>query len=212
MDPFTVAANAACAYADKAHVERSATPPINRAGWRVPAVASAGAAAAIAVVLVKHSLHDITLGLALIAALVPITLTDLERRIIPNKITLRAAIAAVAIGLLTRPSGVPEQLIAGAAAGAFLLVLAIVHPSGMGMGDVKLAGVLGLFLGRTVAVAIAVGVFGVALAGIAILIRKGIAKGRKTGVPFAPFLAIGAVVALLAGPALLHAYLHSAHP
>jgi leader peptidase (prepilin peptidase)/N-methyltransferase len=193
-------------------VERSATPSINRAGWRVPAVASAGAAAAIAVVLVKHSLHDTALGLALIATLVPVTLTDLERRIIPNKIVLRAAIAAVAIGLVTRPSGVPEQLIAGAAAGGFLLVMAIAYPAGMGMGDVKLVGVLGLFLGRSVAVALVVGVLGVAIAGIAILAAKGIAKGRKTGVPFAPFLAIGAVVALLAGPALLHAYLHSAHP
>jgi leader peptidase (prepilin peptidase) / N-methyltransferase len=193
-------------------VERSATPSINRVGWRVPAVASAGAAAAIAVVLVKHSLHDIALGLALIATLVPVTLTDLERRIIPNKIVLRAAIAAVAIGLLTRPSGVPEQLIAGAAAGAFLLVMVIAYPAGMGMGDVKLVGVLGLFLGRSVAVALIVGVLGVAIAGIAIIAAKGIAKGRKTGVPFAPFLAIGAVVALLAGPPLLHAYLHSAHP
>jgi leader peptidase (prepilin peptidase)/N-methyltransferase len=193
-------------------VERSATPSINRAGWRVPAVASAGAAAAIAVVLVKHSLHDIALGLALIATLVPVTLTDIERRVIPNKIMLRAAIAAVAIGLVTRPSGVPEQLIAGAAAGAFLLVMVIAYPAGMGMGDVKLVGVLGLFLGRSVAVALIVGVLGVAIAGIAIIAAKGIAKGRKTGVPFAPFLAIGAVVALLAGPPLLHAYLHSAHP
>jgi leader peptidase (prepilin peptidase)/N-methyltransferase len=136
-------------------------------------------------------------------------LVDLDHRIIPNKITLPAAIAAVAIGAALRPSGVPEQLIAGAAAAGFLLVFVLAYPRGMGMGDVKLAGVLGLFLGRSVAVAIFVGVLAGTIVGVAVMARLGVARGRKTAVPFGPFLALGGVVGLLAGPAIVHWYLHS---
>jgi leader peptidase (prepilin peptidase)/N-methyltransferase len=145
----------------------------------------------------------------LVVVLMPVALIDLEHRIIPNKITGPAAIAALAIGLATRPSGVPEQLIAGGAAGGFLLLFALAYPRGMGMGDVKLAAVLGLFLGRSVGVAVFVGVLAGTLVGAAIMARQGVERGRKTAVPFGPFLALGGVVALLAGPPLVHWYLHS---
>jgi leader peptidase (prepilin peptidase)/N-methyltransferase len=176
---------------------------------RYPLVEATTAVLAVAVVLVKHSAHDIALGLVLVGILVPVALIDFEHRIIPNKITLPAALAAVGIGLITRPSGVPEQLIAGAAAGGFLLAFALAYPRGMGMGDVKLAAVLGLFLGRSVAVAVLVGVLAGALAGGAIIARLGVKRGRKTAVPFGPFLALGGIVALLAGPPIVHWYLHS---
>jgi leader peptidase (prepilin peptidase)/N-methyltransferase len=176
---------------------------------RYPLVEAATALLAVAVVLVKHSAHDIALGLVLVGILVPIALIDLEHRIIPNKITLPAALAAVGIGLATRPSGVPEQLIGGAAAGGFLLVFVLAYPRGMGMGDVKLAAVLGLFLGRSVAVAVLVGVLAGAIVGGAIMARIGVQQGRKTAVPFGPFLALGGVVAVLAGPPIVHWYLHS---
>ena len=138
----------------------------------------------------------------------PVALIDLEHRIIPNKITGPAAIAAIAIGAVTRPSGVPEQLIAGAAAGGFLLLFALAYPRGMGMGDVKLAAVLGLFLGESVGVAVFVGVLAGTIVGAVIMARQGIEKGRKMAVPFGPFLALGGVVALLAGSPLVHWYLH----
>jgi leader peptidase (prepilin peptidase)/N-methyltransferase len=176
---------------------------------RYPLVEGLTAVLAVAVVLVKHSAHDVALGLVLIAVLVPVALIDLEHRIIPNKITLPAAIVAIGIGLATRPSGVPEQLIAGAAAAGFLLIFALAYPRGMGMGDVKLAGVLGLFLGRSVAVAVLGGVLAGALVGAAIMARVGVAEGRKTAVPFGPFLAFGGVVAVLVGPPIVHWYLHS---
>jgi leader peptidase (prepilin peptidase)/N-methyltransferase len=176
---------------------------------RYPLVEALTAVLAVAVVLVKHSPADIVLGLVLVAILVPVALIDFDHRIIPNRITLPAAIAAVAIGLALKPSAVPEQLIAGAAAATFLLVFAVAYPRGMGMGDVKLAGVLGLYLGRSVSVAIFVGVLAGALFGAAIMARLGVKKGRKTGVPFGPFLALGGIVGLLAGPALIHWYLHS---
>jgi leader peptidase (prepilin peptidase)/N-methyltransferase len=106
---------------------------------------------------------------------------------------------------------VPEQLIAGAAGGGFLLIFALAYPRGMGMGDVKLAAVMGLFLGRSVAVAILVGVLAGVVVGAAVIGRVGVVKGRKTAIPFGPFLAFGGVVGLLAGPALTHLYLHTIH-
>jgi leader peptidase (prepilin peptidase)/N-methyltransferase len=175
---------------------------------RYPAVEALTAALAVAVILVEHSTVDKVLGLVLVGILVPIALIDLDHQIIPNKITAPAAILAVAIGLALKPSGVPEQLIAGAGAAAFLLVFVFAYPRGMGMGDVKLAGVLGLFLGREVGVAIFVAVIAGTLVGAAVMARLGVERGRKTKVPFGPFLALGGIVALLAGPAIVHWYLH----
>lgn len=176
---------------------------------RYPIVEATTAALAVSVVLVRHSTHDVALGLALVAVLVPVALIDYDHRIIPNKLTLPAAIVAIGIGLATRPAGVPEQLISGAAAGGFLLVFALAYPRGMGMGDVKLAAVLGLFLGRSVAVAILSGVLIGAIVGGVVIARVGVSAGRKTAVPFGPFLALGGVIALLVGPEIVHWYLHS---
>jgi leader peptidase (prepilin peptidase)/N-methyltransferase len=176
---------------------------------RYPLVEALTAALAVSVVLTKHSVHDVILGLMLVAVLVPVSLIDLDHRVIPNKITLPAAIAAIAIGLATRPGGVAEQLIAGGGAGGFLLVFAIAYPRGMGMGDVKLAAVLGLFLGRQIAIALLVGVLAGTIFGVAVMARRGVAEGRKTAVPFGPFLAFGGVVALLAGASIVHWYVHS---
>jgi leader peptidase (prepilin peptidase) / N-methyltransferase len=180
----------------------------SRISARYPLVEAMCGALAVAVVLVNHSAVDITLGLVLVAVLVPIALIDFEHQIIPNRITLPAAVSAVAIGLALHPAGVPEQLIAGAAAGAFLLVFALVYPRGMGMGDVKLAAVLGLFLGRSLAVALLAGVLLGTIVGIGVIARVGIERGRKTRVPFGPFLAAGGLVGLFLGPAIVHWYLN----
>ncbi len=176
---------------------------------RYPLVEAASALLAVSVVLVKHSTADVALGLTLVGILVPVALIDLEHRIIPNKITLPAAVVAVAIGLALKPAGVPEQLIAGVAAGGFLFVFVLAYPKGMGMGDVKLAAVLGLFLGRSVGVAILAAVLIGTAVGAIVMARLGVQQGRKTAVPFGPFLALGGVIALLAGPAIVHWYLHA---
>jgi leader peptidase (prepilin peptidase)/N-methyltransferase len=147
--------------------------------------------------------EDALLGLALVLLLVPITLIDLDHRIIPNKLTLLGAVLAPTILALTDPSAIPEHLIAGAAAGGFFLLVAFLYPRGMGMGDVKLAAVLGLFLGRDVAAALFVAFLVGTLVGAAIIARKGAHDGRKTAVPFGPFLALGGVVALFAGDAMV---------
>jgi leader peptidase (prepilin peptidase) / N-methyltransferase len=175
---------------------------------RYPIVEALTAALAVTVVVVVDTPPEVALGLGLVAILVPITLIDLDHRIIPNKLTAIGAVAAIVIGLALRPAGVPEQLIAGAAAAGFLLVFVLAYPRGMGMGDVKLAGVLGLFLGRSVAVAIMVAVVTGTIAGVAVMARLGVKRGRKTAVPFGPFLALGGIVALLVGPPIMHWYLH----
>ena len=185
---------------------RSCGEPISP---RYPIVEGVTALLAVAVVLVKSTPRDVVLGLVLVAVLVPVALIDLEEQIIPNKITLPAAVAAVAIGLLMAPSEVPEQLIAGAAAGGFLLVFVLAYPRGMGMGDVKLAAVLGLYLGRSVAPAMLIALASGTVVGIVVMMRVGVAEGRKTAVPFGPFLALGGLVGLLAGPAIVHWYLHA---
>ena len=174
---------------------------------RYPLVEAATAALYAAVVIGRDGALDIALGLLLVTALVPITLVDLDRRLIPNRITLPATVAAVAAAVILDASFVPEQAIAGAAAGGFFLLAAVLYPRGMGMGDVKLAGMLGVFLGRAVAPAVLVALVGGVLVGALIIVRKGAVEGRKTAVPFGPFLALGAVVALFAGDILVDAYL-----
>ena len=101
----------------------------------------------------------------------------------------------------------PEAVIAAVAGGGFFLIAAVLYPRGMGIGDVKLAGMLGLYLGRAVAPAILIAlVAGVVLAA-AIIARKGAKEGRKTAVPFGPFLALGGVIAFFVGNELVDAYL-----
>jgi leader peptidase (prepilin peptidase) / N-methyltransferase len=174
---------------------------------RYPLVELATGLLYAAVVLTQNDAVDVVLGLLLVTVLVPVTLIDLEHRIIPNRITLPAAVAALVAGLLLDPGLVPEQLIAAAAAGGSFFLSAAAYPRGMGMGDVKLAGVLGLYLGRSVAPAILIAlVAGVAM-GAAIIARKGAREGRRTAVPFGPFLALGGTIAFFAGDRIVDAYL-----
>jgi len=160
-----------------------------------------------AVVIVKGADEDAGIGLVLVALLVPIALIDLEHRIIPNRLLAPAAVLAVVIQSAVDPGALPEHLIAGVAALIFFGAAALAYPRGMGMGDVKLAGTLGLFLGASVAVAVFVSLLAGTLIGLAIMARRGVAAGRKTAVPFGPFLALGGIVGLLAGPPLVQAYL-----
>jgi leader peptidase (prepilin peptidase) / N-methyltransferase len=153
----------------------------------------------------KFGLH----GEALVAvffclALVAVSATDLEHRLIPNRIVVPAAAVVLVAQTVLRPS--PEWAIAALAASGFLFVAALAYPRGMGMGDVKLALLLGAMLGRTVPVALMVGMAAALVPGLILLARHG-AKARKMGIPLAPFLALGAVVALFAGHPLLHLWL-----
>ena len=138
------------------------------------------------------------------AVLVAISAIDLEHRIIPNRIVLPATAVVLVANTLNDPS--IEWLAAGAAAFTFLLVAALIYPAGMGMGDVKLAALMGVALGRTVPVALMTGMVAALIPSFFLFARHG-SKARKMGIPFGPFLAIGSVVALFWGDAILHAYL-----
>jgi leader peptidase (prepilin peptidase) / N-methyltransferase len=155
-------------------------------------------------------LHDepgqLVLGLVFVATLAAITLTDLELRLIPNKILLVSAVAGVALAAGLDPSSLPERAIATAAAGGLLFAIAFAYPRGMGMGDVKLAAVMGLYLGRSVAPALLIGFAAGALFGLAMIAQHG-AAARKQAVPFGPFLALGGVIGLLAGDQIVNWYL-----
>ena len=174
---------------------------------RYPLVEAATGVLYALVVAVADTPLRVALGLLLVTALVPITLIDLELRLIPNRITLPAAVAAVLAAVIFDVGFVPDQLIAGAAAGGFFLLAALAYPRGMGMGDVKLAGMLGLYLGRAVAPAIFAGLIAGVVVGGMIIARKGAREGRKTAVPFGPFLALGGLVGFFVGDAIVDAYL-----
>jgi leader peptidase (prepilin peptidase)/N-methyltransferase len=178
-----------------------------RISLRYPAVELTIASLYVAVYLVlEEDPAEVGLGIAFVTMLAIVTLTDLERRVIPNVVVAAGAVAAVAIVVPTDPEGLAERAIAAVAAGGFLLLAALAYSGGMGMGDVKLGAVMGLFLGRAVAAALLVGFAVGALVGIGLLLRYGV-SARKRAVPFGPFLALGGVVGLLVGDELVDWYL-----
>ena len=174
---------------------------------RYPLVEAATAVLLVAVVLAKGADSDVWLGLAFALLLVPVTLIDLDHRIIPNKLMLLGAVVSVSLVLLTDPDSITEHVIAAAGAGGFLLVAALAYPAGMGMGDVKLAAVMGLFLGRNVGPAMLVALVAGSVVGALIIARKGAQEGRKTAIPFGPYLAFGGLVGLFAGDQIVDWYL-----
>ena len=179
---------------------------------RIPAryplteLAMAALFAATVIVLGTDDAGELALGLSFCAVLVVVTLTDLEQRIIPNTVLAGGAIVGLVLVAATDASSLPDRAIAAFGAGGFLLAFALAYPRGMGMGDVKLAAVMGLYLGRAVIPALMVAVLAGALVGLVLMARDG-AAARKRAVPFGPFLALGGVVGLLAGDQILDWYL-----
>jgi leader peptidase (prepilin peptidase)/N-methyltransferase len=176
---------------------------------RYPVVEAGTGALLVAVVLAKGADSDAWLGLAFVLLLVPVTLIDLDHRIIPNKLMLIGTVVSVALLLLTRPESLTEHLIAAAAAGGFLLIAALAYPAGMGMGDVKLAAVMGLFLGSAVVPAMFTAFIAGSVVGALIIARKGAREGRKTAIPFGPYLALGGLIGLFAGDPVVDWYLNT---
>jgi leader peptidase (prepilin peptidase)/N-methyltransferase len=129
----------------------------------------------------------VPLGAALIAVLVPAAAIDLRRRVIPNRLTGAGAVAGVALLAAGAPERLPAHLACALAAGGFFLAAALLRPGAMGLGDVKLAAVLGLYLGPAVLPALLVALVAATAAGLA---------GRRTTIPLGPFLAAGGLVGL----------------
>lgn len=149
---------------------------------------------------------EVALGLVFVTTLLAVTLTDIDHRVIPNRILLVAAVVGVAIAAIGDPASLPERAIAAAAAGGGLFLVALAYPRGMGLGDVKLTALMGLYLGRNVAPALLVALLAGSIVGLAMIARDG-AAARKQAIPFGPFLALGGVVGLLAGNQLVDLYL-----
>jgi leader peptidase (prepilin peptidase)/N-methyltransferase len=157
-----------------------------------------------ACVLVFGLTADAAVAAFFCAVLVAISATDIERRIIPNRIVLPAAVVVLVANTMLHPS--VEWVLAGFGAALFLFLAVLAYPGGMGMGDVKLALLLGVALGATVPVAMMVGLVSALVPSVVLFSRHGSAA-RKMRIPFGPFLAFGGVVALFAGDAILNAYL-----
>lgn len=127
--------------------------------------------------------------------LVVLSVIDLRTRRLPNRIVLPAAGLVLAAQIAIAPDRWLEWILGALGAFSFLLVAALINPKGMGMGDVKLALLLGAALGWAVAPALFIGLAAAALAGLALIARGGWAA-RKATVPLGPFLALGGLVAL----------------
>jgi leader peptidase (prepilin peptidase) / N-methyltransferase len=173
--------------------------------WVYPAVELATAALVAGCVLAFGVTLDALVASLFCAVLVVVSVIDLKHRIIPNKIVVPAFIVVLPVQTLLHPS--PEWAIAALGAASFLLVAAIIYPPGMGIGDVKLALLLGAMLGRVVPVGLMLGMLLAMVPSIYLLARHG-TKARKMAIPFGPFLALGAILALFWGEQLLDAYLN----
>jgi leader peptidase (prepilin peptidase) / N-methyltransferase len=173
-------------------------------GVRYPAV-ELGTALLVAACVVAFgpSLHALAAAIFCVA-LVVISATDLEHRVVPNKVVLPAAAVVLALQLAWHPT--IQWPAAGLGAGLFLFIAALAYPRGMGMGDVKLALLLGVGVGRAVPIALFLAMVAALVPSIVLFARHGLAA-RKMKIPFAPFLALGGVVALFAGNAMLDWYL-----
>ncbi|HEX4464040.1 MAG TPA: prepilin peptidase [Solirubrobacterales bacterium] len=161
---------------------------------------------AATVLAYRDDAAEAAIGLVFVAVLAVVTLTDLEQRIIPNKVLIVGAVLCLAIAVPTDLAGVPERLIAAAAAGGLFFFVALAYPAGMGLGDVKLAATMGLFLGRAVAPAILAALLIGSAVGLVLIARHG-PRARKMAIPFGPFLAFGGLIGLLVGDQLIDLYL-----
>jgi leader peptidase (prepilin peptidase)/N-methyltransferase len=169
-----------------------------------PAVEAATAALVVACVLAFGATAYAALASFFVIVLVTLSATDLRYRLVPNRIVLPSAAIVLVAHTAIDPS--VEWVIAALGASTFLLVAALVHPKGLGMGDVKLALLLGAMLGLDVVVALMIG-FLAALVPSAVLLARHGSGARKMAIPLVPFLALGAVVALFAGDAILDWYM-----
>jgi leader peptidase (prepilin peptidase)/N-methyltransferase len=176
--------------------------------WRYPAV-ELSTALLVAGCFWKFGVSwDAVVASFFCAVLVVLSAIDIDRRIVPNRIVLPAAAIVLAAQTVLHPS--VEWIASGLGASMFLFLAALAYPRGMGMGDVKLALLLGFAVGRTVPVALFTGMVAALVPSVVLFARHG-AAARKMAIPFAPFLALGGLIALFAGHPLVDAYLKLLH-
>src|ERR671934_542813 len=177
-----------------------------RIGWRYPAVELATALLVAACFLRFGFSGRAFVAAYLCAALVVLSAIDAERRILPDLIVLPSWVVVLAAQIALYPDRALEWVGASLGAALFLFLALVAYPRGMGMGDVKLALLLGAALGKAVSVGFMVGMLAALGFALVLFARHGMAA-RKMAIPFGPFLAFGALVALFAGDQVLSAYL-----
>jgi leader peptidase (prepilin peptidase) / N-methyltransferase len=138
---------------------------------------------------------------SLLALLLTVSAADLRARLVPDRALAVATLIIVPLAAALEPASLAERGVAALGAGGFLLAAALIRPGAMGLGDVKLAAVLGLYLGRGVAAALLVAFVSGSLLGLALIARRGWAARSRT-IPFAPFLSLGALAVLVARPGI----------
>jgi leader peptidase (prepilin peptidase) / N-methyltransferase len=172
---------------------------------RYPAVELLTAATFAAVVAVRGFDEGLVLEWPFAAALIALAGIDLDHKLLPNAIVYPMAAYGLVATALVDTDDLVEHLLAGGGAFLFLLLAALAYPRGMGMGDVKLAGAMGLYLGLSIVPALFTAFLTGSVVGLAIMAREG-ADARKKAVPFGVFLALGGLVGVLAGPELIELY------
>ncbi len=151
---------------------------------------------------------DLLSALALILALIALAGTDLEHRLLPNAIVGPAALVGFTLSVLDSPERWWVYLVSALAVAGGLFALAFAYPGGMGMGDVKMGGMLGAFLGPYAALAVFLGALCGAITG-GVLMATGKMQ-RRHALPFGVFMALGGIVTLFVGPELWGLYLNLA--
>jgi leader peptidase (prepilin peptidase)/N-methyltransferase len=169
-----------------------------------PLVEAGTAVLAVACVAVFGPTAYATLAVGFCAVLVTLSVIDVQHRIVPNRIVLPAAGVTLVAHTLIDPS--PEWVLGAVGASGFLFLAVLAYPKGLGMGDVKLALLLGAMLGATVSVALLLGFLAALVPAVVLFARHGTAA-RKMAVPLVPFLSLGAVIALFLGERMLDTYL-----
>jgi leader peptidase (prepilin peptidase)/N-methyltransferase len=172
---------------------------------RYPAVELTTAVAFAAVVAVRGFDDGLVLELPFVACLIALAGIDLDHKLLPNRIVYPMAAYGLLATVVVDADDLVEHLGAGTGAFAFLLAAVLAYPRGMGMGDVKLAGAMGLFLGLSIIPALLAAFLSGTIVGLAIIAREG-APARKKAVPFGVFLALGGLIGVLAGPELIELY------
>ena len=158
-----------------------------------------------AVVAVRGFDDDLLLELPFVACLIALAGIDLDHKLLPNKIVYPMAVYGLVATAIVDTDDLVEHLIAGAGAYLFLFIAVLAYPRGMGMGDVKLAGAMGLYLGLSIVPAMLTAFLTGSLVGLGMMAREGV-QARKKAVPFGVFLALGGIVGVLAGPELIELY------
>lgn len=146
-------------------------------------------------------------ALLLITTLVIVANSDIDLQVVPNQVLFVSLLFGLVAMALAYPDDWLEWSLSAVIAFSVMLIIALAYPRGMGMGDVKLAGVMGLYLGRTIAPALLFAFFIGTIFGLAVMAKRGVSEGRKTKVPFAPFMAAGGIFGLFFGEDVVEWYL-----